>query len=178
MPCSPPSGRRTASRSSLDALGDLDDSLRRRGGALVVRRGNVVAETYRVAVEAGAEAVFVSEDVSAYAQERERRLRRALAAARIELEVFPGVTVVPPGDLAPAGADHYRVFTPYWRRWREQPRRACSPLPSASVLPDGVEAGALPRPASSARARPLPRCRPAARLPAGDGSRSGSTTVS
>src|SRR5688500_14148057 len=46
----------------LDALGDLADSLRRRGGALVVRRGNVVAETYRVAFEAGAEAVFVSED--------------------------------------------------------------------------------------------------------------------
>ena len=72
----------------------------------------MVAETYRTAVEAGAEAVFLSEDVSAYAQERERRLRRTLGAARIELEVLPGVTVVPPGDLAPAGGDHYRVFTP------------------------------------------------------------------
>ena len=128
-----------------DALGDLDDSLRRRGGALVVRRGNVVAETYRIAVEAGAEAVFVSEDVSAYAQERERRLRRSLASARIELESFAGVTVVPPGDLAPAGTDHYRVFTPYWRRWREQPRRAVLAAPERVVLPDSLEAGALPR---------------------------------
>ncbi len=125
----------------LDALTDLDASLGRRGGALVLRRGNVVAETYRTAVEAGAEAVFLSEDVSAYAQERERRLRRTLGAARIELEVLPGVTVVPPGDLAPAGGDHYRVFTPYWRRWHEQPRRDVLPAPDRIELPDGVDAG-------------------------------------
>ena len=125
----------------LDALTDLDASLGRRGGALVLRRGNVVAETYRTAVEVGAEAVFLSEDVSAYAQERERRLRRTLGAARIELEVLPGVTVVPPGDLAPAGGDHYRVFTPYWRRWHEQPRRDVLPAPDRIELPDGVDAG-------------------------------------
>ncbi|HYK07059.1 MAG TPA: deoxyribodipyrimidine photo-lyase [Gaiellaceae bacterium] len=130
----------------LDALADLDASLGRRGGALVLRRGNVVAETYRTAVESGAEAVFVSEDVSAYAQERERRLRRALATARIELEDLPGVTVVPPGDLAPAGADHFRVFTPYWRRWREAPRRAVLAAPDRVELPDGVATGVLPRP--------------------------------
>ena len=128
----------------LDALGDLDSSLRQRGAALVVRRGNVIGETLQVAVEMGAEAVFVGEDVSAYAQERERRLRRVLTSARIELEVFPGVTVVPPGDLAPAGGDHYRVFTPYWRRWREQPRRSVLDAPERVELPTGVEAGRLP----------------------------------
>jgi deoxyribodipyrimidine photo-lyase len=128
----------------LDALGDLDASLRLRGGALVVRRGNVIGETLRVAVEAGAEAVFVGEDVSAYAQERERRLRRALTGSRIELEVFPGVTVVPPGDLVPAGGDHYRVFTPYWRRWREEPRRNVLAAPERIELPAGVETGRLP----------------------------------
>ena len=123
----------------LDALDDLDASLRRRGAALVVRSGNVLAETARVAQDAGAEAVFVGEDVSAYAQERERRLRTVLAGARIELEVFPGVTVVPPGDLAPVGRDHFRVFTPYWRRWREHPRRDVLPAPERIALPDGLE---------------------------------------
>ena len=125
----------------LDSLADLDAGLRERGAALVVRRGDVLAETVRVAQAAGAEAVHVSEDVSAYAQERERRLRSALAGARVELETFPGVTVVPPGDLAPAGRDHYLVFTPYWRRWREQPRR--------DVLAAAASAGAARR----ARAR-------------------------
>jgi deoxyribodipyrimidine photo-lyase len=87
--------------------------------------------------------VYASEDVSAYAQKRERRLRRTLAGSRIALETFPGVTVVPPGDLAPADADHYRVFTPYWRRWREQPRRDVLPAPVRIALPDGVDAGLM-----------------------------------
>ena len=130
----------------LDAFRDLDRSLRERGGALVVRRGNVVAETVKVALEAEADVVFVGEDVSAYAQERERRLRTALTGARLELEVFPGVTVVPPGDLAPAGGDHFRVFTPYWRRWREEPRRDLLPAPERIELPDGLDVGARPTP--------------------------------
>lgn len=145
----------------VEALRDLDSSLRRRGGALAIRRGNVLAETFRLALDTAADAVFVSEDVSAYAQERERRLRTALAGGRIELEVFPGVTVVPPGDLAPAGGDHFRVFTPYWRRWREHPRREVLPAPERLALPEGVDAGRLPRPAELVRGRTAPE------LPAG-----------
>jgi deoxyribodipyrimidine photo-lyase len=142
----------------LDALADLDAGLRGRGAALVIRRGDVLAETVRVAQEADAEAVFIGADVSGYAQERERRLRRALAGARIELEVFDGVTVIPPGDLAPAGGDHFRVFTPYWRRWRGQPRRDTLVAPDRIDLPKGLDLGRLDE---------LPRGTPAPELPAG-----------
>jgi deoxyribodipyrimidine photo-lyase len=128
----------------VDALGDLDLSLRARGGALVVRRGNVVGETLRLALDVGATAVFVSEDVSAYAQERERRLRIGLAAAAAEVELYPGVTAVPPGDLAPDAKDHFRVFTPYWNRWRQQPRRDVLPAPERVVPPERIETGRLP----------------------------------
>ena len=125
----------------LDALRDLDTGLAARGAGLVVRSGDVLRETFRLALDVGAESVYMSEDVSGYAQERERRLRLTLAGSRIGLELFSGVTVVPPGDLAPAGGDHYRVFTPYWRRWREQPRRDVLPAPERLELPDGVDAG-------------------------------------
>ena len=140
----------------LDSLRDLDSSLQARGSALVVCRGNVVGETVRLALDTDATAVFVSEDVSAYAQERERRLRTGLTAAGATLEVFPGVTVVPPGDLAPAGSDHFRVFTPYWRRWREERRRDVLPAPARILLPDGVEAGTLPERDELVRARTAP----------------------
>ena len=140
----------------VDALRDLDARLRERGAKLIVRRGNVVAETVRAAQDVGAEAVHVSADVSAYAQERARRLRTALHSAQIELEVFPGVTAVPPGDLAPAGRDHFRVFTPYWRRWREEPRRDVLAAPARILLPDGLEAGMLPEPGELVRGRPAP----------------------
>nr|MBA3244458.1 deoxyribodipyrimidine photo-lyase [Actinomycetota bacterium] len=128
----------------LDALRNLARSLRERGGGLVVREGEVVVETMRIAAETGAAAIFVSEDVSAYAQAREQRLRHACEEQRIELRVLPGITVVPPGDLAPAGADHYRVFTPYWRQWRSTPRRRLEPAPSKIVLPSGLRKGRLP----------------------------------
>jgi len=87
----------------LGSLQCLRDSLRARGGELALRRGDVVEETVRAVRDVQAERVFLSEDVSGYAQERERRLRRGLAGERVELETFPGVTVVPPGELAPAG---------------------------------------------------------------------------
>ena len=71
------------------------------------------------------------------------------------------MTVVPPGDLAPADSDHYRVFTAFWRRWREQPRRDVLPAPGRIALPDGVDAGL------TAELNRLQRGAPAAQLPAG-----------
>ena len=128
----------------LESLQDLRRSLEARGGGLAIRRGDVVAETVRLALEHDVEAVYVSEDVTAYAQERERRLGHALAAARIGLEMFPGVTVIPPGELAPAGSDHFRVFTPYWRRWRVEPRRPVVDAPERVAVPAGTDWGELP----------------------------------
>ncbi|MBA2331646.1 MAG: deoxyribodipyrimidine photo-lyase [Actinobacteria bacterium] len=144
----------------LDALRDLGDSLRARGGGLAVRKGDVVEEALRVAAETKAEAIFVSEDASAYAHAREERLRRACDEARVDLRVLPGVTVVPPGDLAPAGADHYRVFTPYWQQWRASPRRRLEPAPRRIELPSRLRMGRLPALAdltSGARSPALPR---------------------
>ena len=145
----------------LDALRDLRSLLRDRGGELVIRRGDVVEETLRVARDVGAEAVFLSEDVSSYAQERERRLRSALSGERIALETFPGVTVVPPGEIAPAGGEAFKVFTPYWRRWRLEPRRPVLEPPARISLPEGVEPGEIPD------VRELAAGRPAAGLPTG-----------
>ena len=54
--------------------------------------------------------VFVAADSSAYARTREQ-----LLSERFELTVVPGPAIVPPGELHPAGGDHYRVFTAYWK---------------------------------------------------------------
>src|SRR4026209_2399691 len=58
------------------SLADLRSALIDRGGDLVVRRGDPVAETTRLAAEVGAEAVAVSADVSRYARRRDERLRK------------------------------------------------------------------------------------------------------
>lgn len=118
------------------ALGDLDASLRRIGGALATRRGDVVAETVRAVRAARADAVFASADASAYAQERERRLAREL-----DLRLVNGHFVVRPGEVAPAGRDHYQVFSPYHRAWRGVPTGDPLDAPRALRLPAGVVPG-------------------------------------
>jgi len=136
----------------LESLADLDRSLRARGAALVLRRGDVVRETMALAGQTDAGAIHVSDDVSAYARARLARLERE----RIAVHVHPGVTIVPPGDVLPANGDHFRVFTPYWRRWARQPLRPVHRAPRRIEPPAEVDPGRLPRLAELARAAPSP----------------------
>jgi deoxyribodipyrimidine photo-lyase len=108
-------------------LGDRLAELRA-GLGLVVTHGDPIEEVAGFRPDA----VYLSEDVSAYARRRVARL-----AERFEVRLFPGITIVPPGELAPAGKNHYRVFTPYWRAWRERP------------LPAPVDSGPPLRPADA-----------------------------
>jgi deoxyribodipyrimidine photo-lyase len=138
------------------ALGDLRESLRGRGGDLILRRGDPVAETIRVARDAGAGTVFVGADASRHAQRRAERLARECGRERIELRVENTIAAVPPGELAPAGRDHYRVFTPYWRKWRDTPLPAVSRAPRRLQLPSGIAVGRLPALARLTDRRPSP----------------------
>jgi deoxyribodipyrimidine photo-lyase len=133
----------------LESLADLRSSLRERGGDLVVRRGDAVAETLRLAQAVGADSVFVGRGSSSYAQRRQDRLGRECDRLRLALRVVNTTTVVAPGALATAERDHYRIFTPYWRRWREAYGPRPVPPPERVHLPGGgLEPGELP-PASA-----------------------------
>jgi len=61
-------------------------------------------------------------------------LHQVCARRRLDLTVTPGLTVVPPGDLAPATGGHYRVFTPYWRAWRAVRWRRPYPVPGVITM--------------------------------------------
>ncbi|WDZ86210.1 cryptochrome/photolyase family protein [Micromonospora cathayae] len=127
------------------SLADLRAALRDRGGDLVLRHGDPVAETIRLAGEVGAEGVGLSADVSRYARRRERRLRAECERHRLHLRLFPGLTIVEPGAVRPTGGgDHYRVFGPYHRAWLGVARRAELAAPARITLPDRVPVGRLP----------------------------------
>jgi deoxyribodipyrimidine photo-lyase len=141
----------------VDSLLDLDRALRALGGSLVIRRGDPVRETLAIAHATGARAVHLSADVSAFARRRERRLAAGCAERGIALRTFPGVTIVDPGALRPPGGDHFRVFTPYWHRWRAHPRRAPAPRPRRVSLPPDLIRGGIPEPSALAAGAPSPR---------------------
>jgi deoxyribodipyrimidine photo-lyase len=145
----------------LGALADLGSSLRARGGALVVRRGDWVTEVLAAARSAGATAVHLSDDVSGYAAGRLRRLEREAGPLRIQVRSHPGVTAVEPGTLTPPGGRAYQVFTPYFRRWLEaagspERRRPHTQPPPRIVLPPGTRPGGLPDLAALAGSRARP----------------------
>ena len=123
----------------LESLADLDESLRGLGARLVARRGDIVAETAKLVRETGAEAVFLSQDSSAYARRRESRLEDVAP-----LRVSPGLTVVAPDALAPVGGTYFQVFSPYFRAWQRAPFRKLEEPPGKLKLPDGIDSGALP----------------------------------
>ncbi|MDJ0381131.1 deoxyribodipyrimidine photo-lyase [Streptomyces sp. G-G2] len=128
-----------------DCLAALDSGLRERGGRLVVRSGDVVAQVCAVVREADADEVHMAAGVSAYAHAREERLRAALEGEGRRLYVHDAVvTALAPGAVTPVGSDHFAVFTPYFRRWSEQPPRAVSAAPRAVRVPEGIGSEPLP----------------------------------
>ncbi|MGW8065241.1 cryptochrome/photolyase family protein [Streptomyces ziwulingensis] len=128
-----------------DCLNDLDASLRRRGGRLVVRTGPVVREVRAVAAECGAAEVHIAAGVTAYAHHREERLRTRLGDDGVALHAHAAVTtVVAPGTVTPSGSGHFTVFSPYFRRWSRQSPRQPLAAPRAVRVPDGVRSDPPP----------------------------------
>ncbi|WP_016700026.1 cryptochrome/photolyase family protein [Actinoalloteichus spitiensis] len=139
-------GHRSPNRVAflLDCLRDLRRQLRDLGGDLLVTRGDPVREVVGLAERFDAATVHVAADVSAYATGRARRLSKALSGAGRELVVHDTVvTVAAPGELAPQSRDHFAVFTPYFRHWREHHTRGLHPAPKALRLPP-LRPGGIP----------------------------------
>jgi len=127
-----------------ESLADLDESLRNLGGRLVLRSGDPVEQICQLADEAGAARVHIAADSSAYAQRRQEALGKAVGERGRELRCHDEVhAVIAPGRLTPADRDHFAVFTPYYRRWVDTPRRRVLSPPGRLSLPD-LDLGASP----------------------------------
>jgi deoxyribodipyrimidine photo-lyase len=128
----------------LEALTDLREALRERGGDLLVRCGSTVEQVRAICSEVGADEVHLSGDVTEAAHVRQEALADALGEIRVDLHLHDGVTVVAPGTLTPADGDHYRVFSPYWRRWAAVTHRDPEPAPDRVPTPEGLDPGPIP----------------------------------
>jgi deoxyribodipyrimidine photo-lyase len=139
---------RSAAREAflLESVADLRDALRRSGGDLFLRRGDPAEETLRVARAADAGTVFLGVDGSGYAQRRQKRLALACGRERVELRVENTLAAVAPGEITPGDRDHYRIFTPYWRRWRGTPLPEPLDPPGRIRVPVDLSRGDLPSP--------------------------------
>ena len=118
-----------------ESLVDLDVSLREMGSWLVVRSGDWIGETLKVAQDVGATVIHLARDYSATAQRRLSALTELAASVGIEVIAHDGVTVLAPGAVRPGSGTEFKVFTPYYNRWRDHPWRPMVAKPNGLRSP-------------------------------------------
>jgi deoxyribodipyrimidine photo-lyase len=137
----------------LSSLRELRGALRDRGGELYVRTGRPERELPALARETGADAVYFASDVSPFAMARDRRVEAALDG--VEVRRQPGNFVADVGVPRTGDGRPYTVFSPFWRAWRELPRRTVHGAPRELRVPSGLASGRIPAAPAPEAADPL-----------------------
>ncbi len=114
-----------------DSLRELDDKL---DGRLLVVRGRPDEEIPRLARAVDAEAVHISADFTPFGRRRDEAVAEALG--EVPLEATGSPYLVSPGRITKDDGEPYKVFTPFFRRWRDHGwrRPAESSVPSSAVV--------------------------------------------
>ncbi|MDA3023471.1 MAG: deoxyribodipyrimidine photo-lyase, partial [Actinomycetota bacterium] len=128
----------------IDSLTDLRRALRDLGSEFVIARGRPADVIRDLVRRHGVDAIHCSADVSAFARRRETALAAIAAEAGATFTAHPGVMLVDPALVRATGGGHFKVFTPYWRRWSQVTPRPVLGVPDVPPLPDDVDPGALP----------------------------------
>ena len=115
------------------SVAELDRSLRERQSGLLVRTGDPATVVPEVARAVGAETVLASRDVTPYARARDAAVAAALEREGRTLELREGLLLADPERVRTGAGRPYTVFTPFWRRLQQEPRR--SPLPAPTSVP-------------------------------------------
>ncbi|MEM9656601.1 MAG: deoxyribodipyrimidine photo-lyase [Actinomycetota bacterium] len=113
-------------------------------GALAVVAGDPAHVIPAVAAEVGASAVVAADDFGPYGRDRDAAVADALADVGRELVLIDSPYAVRPGSVFTGGGTSYRVFTPFFRSWKEH---GWDP-PVAAPAPDWVPLGRWEAPAA------------------------------
>ncbi len=92
------------------SLARLDESLRRLGSRLILRRGRAAIELERLAGETGAHRVHATRHYEPWWRECEAEVARSL-----DLVLHWGSVLVPPEEVRTGSGSAFKIYTPYWR---------------------------------------------------------------
>jgi deoxyribodipyrimidine photo-lyase len=123
------------------SLASLDERLRERGGALVLRRGPAERIVRDTVAEVGAGAVFWNRRYGGAEREIDSTLKASLRAEGLEVASFAASLLHEPWTVTTGSGTHYSVFTPFWRACLALPApRAPLPEPRTIESPDRAPA--------------------------------------
>ena len=121
-----------------DALRELSQGL---GGRLLITRGRPEQVIPSVCAATGARSVHISADFSPFGVRRDSAVAAALSAGGAELVATGSPYLVSPGRVTKDDGSAYKVFTPFFNRWREVGWRA--PAQSDPAQIDWIDPGAM-----------------------------------
>jgi len=125
-----------------DALREIDAAL---GGRLLITRGRPADAIPAICRTVDAGTVHISGDFSPFGTRRDRAVATALEPMGIELVATGSPYLVSPGRVTKEDGTAYKVFTPFFRRWREVGWRAPAKSdPSAHTWIDPAAVAGLP----------------------------------
>jgi deoxyribodipyrimidine photo-lyase len=120
------------------SLRALDAALRRRGGRLILRRGDSEAELRRLIDQTGADQVFMNRRFEPDAFVRDADIAHALKDEGVDCHGFNGSLMARPGAVLTGAGKPYRVFTPFLKALLQAaPDGPATPAPDALVTPEG-----------------------------------------
>ena len=131
----------------LECLQDLDTNLQKRGAHLVVRHQRPEQALPELTRETNADAVYFTRDITPFARTRGHEVHAALTAAGITEHALPGLTVADDVTTirtkSKSGAP-YSVFSPFYKRWLDLPRRKVIPPPTTIPTPQVLDHTPIP----------------------------------
>lgn len=98
-----------------ESLAVLGADLTRRGGKLILRRGEAESVIEKLVEETNAQAVTWNRIYEPFAIARDKRIKAALDKRGIKAESFNAALLVEPWLVATGGDTPFRVFTPFWK---------------------------------------------------------------
>ncbi len=116
------------------SLQALDDSLRKAGIRLILRKGKILDELRRLIRETGANAVFWNRRYEPEAIQRDTKIKATLDREGITVRSFNAALLFEPQTVLKDDGGPYRVFTPFWKACLSRPEPA-EPIPAPTRLP-------------------------------------------
>ena len=111
------------------ALASLGAEIGRRGGRLILRRGEALAVLQALSRETGATAVYWHRAYEPAAIARDTRLKSTLQADGLEVRSFNTALLFEPTRVANRSGEPFKVFTPFWRHCLTLEVEAPTPVP-------------------------------------------------
>ncbi|MEL7232425.1 MAG: deoxyribodipyrimidine photo-lyase, partial [Pseudomonadota bacterium] len=115
------------------SLKALEDSIKDRGGRLILRKGKAADVIDAVIEESGAGAIFWNRRYLKPDCDRDAEIKSTLKEKGLTVESFKANLLVEPWEVTTKSGGPYRVFTPFWRAAKAQ-LDVDDPIPAPDAL--------------------------------------------